>query len=215
MPVLRELVARTRESAAFHVRQGNERVCLHRVDSPQVVRDHIRVGDVLPLNRGSGGRVLMAFAGARGAVYERIRQDGVVVMNGDRVPELTGVSAPVFGADGTLRWRLVLGTDFDGGSTVKVLRDDADNAYVQANLNTPIFAKQPPERIGKTGHMECLYCDFHKICQEKTHKAATNCRTCVFAEPHPDGTWFCRRHTETLSKEKQTQGCNLWEELDG
>jgi DNA-binding IclR family transcriptional regulator len=108
MPVLRELVARTRESAAFHVRQGDERVCLHRVDSPQVVRDHIRVGDVLPLNRGSGGRVLMAFAGARGAVYERIRRDGVVVMSGDRVPELTGISAPVFGADRTLLGALTL-----------------------------------------------------------------------------------------------------------
>jgi DNA-binding IclR family transcriptional regulator len=32
-PVLRELVDKTRESASFHVRQGDARVCLYRVDS--------------------------------------------------------------------------------------------------------------------------------------------------------------------------------------
>jgi DNA-binding IclR family transcriptional regulator len=108
LPALRALVARTRESAAFHVRQGDARLCLYRVDSPQVVRDHIRAGDLLPLNRGAGGRVLMAWAGAKGAVYERIRRDGVAVLSGDRVPELTGISAPVFGPGGALAGALTL-----------------------------------------------------------------------------------------------------------
>lgn len=35
-----------------------------------------------------------------------------------------------FAPDGTLRWRAVLGTDADGGSTYRVLVDAADNAYV-------------------------------------------------------------------------------------
>src|SRR5258706_973771 len=102
LPILRDLVASTRESAAFHVRQGDQRLCLFRVDSPQLVRDTIRVGDLLPLDRGAGGRVLMAFSEARGGIYEQIRRDGVVVMTGDRVPELTGISAPAFGIDGAL-----------------------------------------------------------------------------------------------------------------
>jgi DNA-binding IclR family transcriptional regulator len=108
LPVLRELVARTKESAAFHVRQGEQRLCLYRVDSPQLVRDHIRAGDMLPLKRGAGGRVLLAFAGARGALYEQIRRDGVVVLSGDRVSELTGISAPVFGGEGALVGALTL-----------------------------------------------------------------------------------------------------------
>ncbi|CAB3671556.1 hypothetical protein LMG27174_02182 [Paraburkholderia rhynchosiae] len=62
MPVLHELVAATRESAAFHVRQGSRRICLYRVDSPQPVRDHIRAGELLPLDRGTGGRVLQPTA---------------------------------------------------------------------------------------------------------------------------------------------------------
>ena len=107
-PMLRELVSVTRESAAFHVRQGEARLCLYRVDSPQVLRDHIRAGDLLPLNRGAGGRVLMAYAGAKGKLYEQIRSDGFVVLSGDRVPDLTGISAPVFGVDGVVVGALTL-----------------------------------------------------------------------------------------------------------
>lgn len=110
LPVLRELVAATRESAAFHVRRDNQRLCLYRVDSPQVLRDHIRAGDLLPLDRGAGGRVLLAFGQppARGTVYDQIRRDGWVVLSGDRVPDLTGVSAPVFGPGKALAGALTL-----------------------------------------------------------------------------------------------------------
>lgn len=102
MPALRELMQHTRESAAFHVAQGDKRLCLYRIDSPQVVRDHIRQGDLLPLDRGAGGRVLMAYAGARGALYDQIRSEQIAVLSGDRAPQLAGISAPVFGASGEL-----------------------------------------------------------------------------------------------------------------
>lgn len=108
VPALRELVRVTRESAAFHVEQGEHRLCLYRVDSPQPVRDHIRAGDLLPRNRGSGGRVLRAFAGARGEIYQRIRDEGVIAMVGDRSPDIAGVSAPVFGPGGELKGALTL-----------------------------------------------------------------------------------------------------------
>ena len=96
MPVLHELAAQTGESASYYVRQGEQRLCLFRVDSPRPVRDHMRVGDLLPLRRGAAGRVLLAQAGARGPVYAGIRRDGMAVMAGDRVPEVGGVAAPVF-----------------------------------------------------------------------------------------------------------------------
>ena len=108
MPALHELVAATRESAAFHVRQGDARVCLYRVDSPQPLRDHVRPGELLPLNRGAGGRVLMAFSGARGRLHEQIRRDGVADLTGDRVKDLAGISAPVFGVGGELLGALTL-----------------------------------------------------------------------------------------------------------
>ncbi|MBV7430860.1 MULTISPECIES: IclR family transcriptional regulator [unclassified Acidovorax] len=110
LPVLRDLVAATGESAAYHVRQGDVRLCQFRVDSPHPVRDHIRAGDLLPLERGTGGRVLVAFDPAPGrvpgardrALHARIRADGYAASVGDRLDEVAGISAPVFHADGSL-----------------------------------------------------------------------------------------------------------------
>lgn len=98
LPEMRALMQRTQESVAFHVRQGEQRLVLLRVDSPHLLRDHVRVGDVLPLDRGAGGRVLMAFAGAPGALHEQVRRDGWLMVSGDRVPGLVGISAPVWNA---------------------------------------------------------------------------------------------------------------------
>jgi DNA-binding IclR family transcriptional regulator len=107
LPALRELVAATGESAAYHVRQGEARLCLYRVDSPHPVRDHIKAGDLLPMDRGTGARVLMAFDAdpkkARGPkdknLYARIRAEGFYSATGDRLAEVAGISAPVFRAD--------------------------------------------------------------------------------------------------------------------
>jgi DNA-binding IclR family transcriptional regulator len=107
LPALRELVAATGESAAYHVRQGEARLCLYRVDSPHPVRDHIKAGDLLPMDRGTGARVLIAFDAdpkkARGPkdknLYARIRAEGFYSATGDRLAEVAGISAPVFRAD--------------------------------------------------------------------------------------------------------------------
>jgi DNA-binding IclR family transcriptional regulator len=100
MPVLRELVNETGESASFNVREGNLRVCLHRIDSPQVVREHVRVGDCLDLPRGSGGKVLLAFSGEPGKAYDEIRKSGLCVTRGERHADATAVACPVFSASG-------------------------------------------------------------------------------------------------------------------
>lgn len=120
MPVLRQLVAATGESAAYHVRQGQApnqtRLCLYRVDSPHPVRDHIRAGDVLPLSRGTGGRVLSAFdplLAKGGSAADRklmagIRERGYFAGTGDRLAEVAGISAPVFHAAGSIAAALTL-----------------------------------------------------------------------------------------------------------
>jgi DNA-binding IclR family transcriptional regulator len=115
LPVLRKLVAATGESAAWHVRRGDSRVCLLRVDSPHPVRDHIRAGDVLPLDRGTGGRVLTAFDPSfkPPGVKDRrlaalIREQGYFAAQGDRLAEVAGISAPVFAAGGQLAGALTL-----------------------------------------------------------------------------------------------------------
>ncbi len=97
LPAMRTLAAKTGESVAFHVRQGDRRLCLYRVESQHPLREHGNAGDLLPLERGAGGRVLLAFSGAAGPVYDTVRKNGVAIMRADRVPDLAGISAPVFG----------------------------------------------------------------------------------------------------------------------
>jgi DNA-binding IclR family transcriptional regulator len=101
--------------------QGGQpvRLCLYRVDSPQLVRDHVRAGDLLPIDRGAGARVLAAFgpepppsdtagAAAEHALRDAIRAQGYWAAVGDRTPELGGISAPVFRADGALAGAVTL-----------------------------------------------------------------------------------------------------------
>ena len=101
-PILESLMNSTHESAAFHVRQGDKRLCLFRVDSKQALRDHIQVGDLLPIDKGAGGKVLRAFEGAPGKAFSQIRDDMVLAVSGDRVKEISGISAPVFNAEGLI-----------------------------------------------------------------------------------------------------------------
>ncbi len=102
-PVLRELTIQTGESASFYVREGTQRTCLARVDGPQTIRHHVRVGIGLPLNLGAPGRVILAFSGEPGEPYETIRKRGYHLSLGEREPEVSSVSAPVFG----IQWRLL------------------------------------------------------------------------------------------------------------
>jgi len=102
-PVLRELTIETGESASFYVREGNQRTCLARVDGPRTIRHHVRVGIGLPLDLGAPGRVILAFSGEPGEPYETIRQRGYHLSLGEREPEVSSVSAPVF----SMGWRLL------------------------------------------------------------------------------------------------------------
>lgn len=98
LPLMRGLRDECNESVSFYVRRQDLRVCLHRVDTTHTIRDHVREGDVLPLERGSGGRLLSAFSGAHGEPYEQIRRDGYYISIGERDSETAGISTPVFSA---------------------------------------------------------------------------------------------------------------------
>lgn len=116
-PTLRALSQATKESASFYVREGSERACISRVEGPQSVRHHVRIGMRLPLDLGAPGRVILAFSGENGAAYEGIRRRGYHVSMGEREPEVSSVAAPVFG----LNWRL-LGSMCISGPTARLTK---------------------------------------------------------------------------------------------
>jgi DNA-binding IclR family transcriptional regulator len=98
VPTLRTLVARTEESAAFNVRNGENRVCVYRIDSPHRIRDHVQLGDIIPLDQGAAGHVIRAFSGARGASYDAIRRRGFALTVGEVTPDTAALAAPIFQA---------------------------------------------------------------------------------------------------------------------
>ena len=110
-PVLAALADETGESTQLYVREGDRRVCVASVErAGGGLRDTVPVGAVLPLDRGSGGKVLLAwtedgerFSGVDAAEIEETRSRGWAESVAEREVGVASVSAPVFGPDGELR----------------------------------------------------------------------------------------------------------------
>lgn len=97
LPVLQNLVEQGSESSSFHVyHDAQSRVCLLRVDSHHSTLDRIRVGDLLPLDRGAAGKLIKAYYGTGlPPSHDHI----ITVSMGERDPNCAAVASPVFGLD--------------------------------------------------------------------------------------------------------------------
>lgn len=90
LPVLRELSRASGETASFYVRDRDKRICLRRVEPERSVRTVLHEGDRLPIESGSAGRVLLAFADGEAA------SPPIIATRGERDPDAGSISAPVF-----------------------------------------------------------------------------------------------------------------------
>lgn len=108
MPVLRDLMQKTSESAALYVRAGNRRLCAYRVTSSRAISDNVQQGELLALDKGAGGHVLMAFSGEIGMKYEKVRRELIAITLGERDSETAAMACPVFGPDQRLEGALSL-----------------------------------------------------------------------------------------------------------
>lgn len=103
VPVLEDLVAQGTESASFHVRHdATTRLCMFRVNSRHSTLDRVEAGNVLPLERGAAGRVILAYSGAAGPRFDDLRATGWALSLGERDAACAAVAAPVFGPQGML-----------------------------------------------------------------------------------------------------------------
>lgn len=108
-PVLEALRDESGESTQLYVREGEQRVCVAAVERVTGLRDTVPVGAIMPLSRGSAGKVLRAWApgGVDGrpdaAQLRGIRVRGWAESVAEREAGVASVSAPVFGEDGRLR----------------------------------------------------------------------------------------------------------------
>ncbi|MFT5172352.1 MAG: DNA-binding IclR family transcriptional regulator [Gammaproteobacteria bacterium] len=102
LPILRALVHSSGETAAFFVRDGDMRICMHRIESNSALRLHLKEGDRHPLLPGGTGKTLLAFSADQPQEFAQIRENYFVLNIGEREPEISSVSAPVLGAAGEL-----------------------------------------------------------------------------------------------------------------
>ena len=87
-PALAALRDETGESAQLYVRDGDQRICVASLESPHGLRTIVEAGAALPLDAGSGGRVLRADA--------EVIARGWIASVGEREAGVASVSAPVF-----------------------------------------------------------------------------------------------------------------------
>jgi DNA-binding IclR family transcriptional regulator len=120
-PVLARLHEATGESVQLYVRSGDRRLCVAARDAGTGLRDSVPVGALLPLDVGSGGKVLLAWSpdatqppapdpaqpdATRSPVdwaaeLAAVRKRGWAASVAEREPGVASVSAPVL-ADGQL-----------------------------------------------------------------------------------------------------------------
>lgn len=115
----------TRETVSLYILEGDERVCIERLESPQGVRIVARLGRRLPLYAGSGGKAMLAFLPPERQEkilfssplvpltnktitnptdmlreIEIVRERGFAISFGEWIEDAAGVAAPIFNQQG-------------------------------------------------------------------------------------------------------------------
>ena len=135
LPVMERLRDLTGENTTLHEFRDGKRVCVEKVESKQVLRDTILIGDQFPVHCGASGKVLLAHVSPQElkAYFDsakpltaltartitdpqklsvelgRVRRKGFAFSCGERVMDgLCAISAPIFDYDGKVRYSLTI-----------------------------------------------------------------------------------------------------------
>lgn len=104
VPVLEYLAEETEETATFWVREGDERRCLFRVNSPQRLRLEIQPGAKRQMDKASSAMVLRHFSKPDAAPTKGLPY----YTAGVTTPHVASISVPVFGLNQQLAGALSL-----------------------------------------------------------------------------------------------------------
>lgn len=103
LPFMKVLRDEIHEAVSLYIAVGDgERMCVQRVESTHALRQIINIGDRLPINRGSAGKLLIAFQhldtyaeGIAKEELQRIREQGYAVSIDERGQGLSSISVPI------------------------------------------------------------------------------------------------------------------------
>lgn len=124
-PILHKLHEQYNESLSLYIVLDGHRVCIDRLETTHALRHVVNIGDRLPLTRGAGGKVLLAWlpelerknilstgASVSASELALIRKQGFAISMGERDQGVGAVAAPIFDATGRLQCALALAGPF-------------------------------------------------------------------------------------------------------
>jgi len=98
IPALQELASKTGETASFYVRNGDERLCLFRVESASRVRMHVQPGDTRPMDKSAIAQTLRKYEAGPPSPDDELP----LFTSGITDPHAAALAMPVFGIGNTL-----------------------------------------------------------------------------------------------------------------
>lgn len=111
LPFMIELRDLYNESVSLYIAEGDQRVCIERVESTHPLRRVINIGNQLPLTRGASGRLLLAHMEKKQMekilskdpyvtveALKELKRIGYTVSRGEREAGVTSIAAPIFNA---------------------------------------------------------------------------------------------------------------------
>ncbi len=152
-PVLARLGETTGESAQLYVREGDHRVCVAVHERPSGLRDTVPLGAVLPLDRGSGGKVLLAWASdasrfeITASEVAAVRRRGWAASAGEREAGVASVSAPVFDRPGVVAAAISVSGPIDRLGLHPGRRLGASVAAAAADLSATLRGTGNPSHV--------------------------------------------------------------------
>jgi DNA-binding IclR family transcriptional regulator len=107
-PLLESITEENGETSSFYVLENGSRVVLFRVEPKRAVRVSVLEGARFPLHAGASGEILRAFSRQSDPILAEVRERFWACSFGERDPETTAVSVPVFSMGYELRGALTL-----------------------------------------------------------------------------------------------------------
>lgn len=135
-PFMKALRDQIQETVTLYVESGNSRLCVQRVESHHTIRQAVNIGDYLPLNRGSAGKLLIAYRhkdnthGIRTEDVQEILENGYAVSFDEREEGLSSISTPIRNNKGEVIAALCV-----SGLSFRFTKDKIDS-YIEEVQNT-------------------------------------------------------------------------------
>ncbi|KPG96044.1 transcriptional regulator [Pseudomonas sp. RIT-PI-q] len=122
-PLLEAITEESGETSSFYVLENGSRVVLFRVEPKRAVRVSVLEGSRFPLHSGASGKILLAFSRQVDSTLVGLRERFWASSFGERDPETTAVSVPVFSIGQELKGALTL-----SGPSDRLLREHIQHA---------------------------------------------------------------------------------------